>query len=103
MDPMDPMDPTGLMDLVDLVDLMERNPMNTTPTPTPTSAAAPGAWEELVTTALLGTERRTPPAGAPGREAPLALLDAAAEETVRRRAGLRPARAAARPEPAAED
>lgn len=72
-------------------------------TPAPPAAPAPGAWEELVTTALLGTERRTPPGGAPGREAPVALLDAAAVETVRRRAGLRPARAAGRPEPAAED
>ncbi|MGW1794510.1 DUF5691 domain-containing protein [Streptomyces sp. NPDC001984] len=62
-----------------------------------------GAWEDLVTTALLGTERRTPAVGAPGREAPVALLDAAAVATVRRRAGLRPASAARRPEPAAED
>lgn len=72
-------------------------------TPQPVDAPAPGAWEELVTAALLGTDRRTPPGGAPGREAPVALLDAAAVETVRRRAGLRPARAAERPEPAAED
>ncbi|WP_330283208.1 DUF5691 domain-containing protein [Streptomyces sp. NBC_00588] len=72
-------------------------------TSAPVDAPAPGVWEELVTTALLGTERRTPPGGAPGREAPLALLDAAAVETVRRRAGLRPAKAAARPEPVAED
>ncbi|WP_329272319.1 DUF5691 domain-containing protein [Streptomyces sp. NBC_01451] len=61
------------------------------------------AWEELVTAALLGTERRTPPGCPPGRQAPVALLDAAAVETVRRRAGLRPARAATRPEPAAAD
>ncbi|MGW1541108.1 DUF5691 domain-containing protein [Streptomyces sp. NPDC002309] len=63
------------------------------------------SWEVLVTTALLGTDRRTPPpwASAPGRDAPGALLDAAAAETVRRRAGLRPARPAARPEPAPED
>ncbi|MGW7302172.1 DUF5691 domain-containing protein [Streptomyces sp. NPDC054829] len=61
------------------------------------------AWEELVTSALLGTDRRTPPGTDPAREAPVALLDAAAVETVRRRAGLRPARAAERPEPAAED
>jgi len=61
------------------------------------------AWEELVTAALLGTERRTPPGCPPGRHAPVALLDAAAVETVRRRAGLRPARAATRPEPAAAD
>ncbi|MGW2718047.1 DUF5691 domain-containing protein [Streptomyces sp. NPDC001492] len=75
--------------------------MNTTSTPV--HAPASGAWEELVTAALLGTERRTPPGAAPGREAPVALLDAAAAETVRRRAGLRAARAAGRPEPAAED
>ncbi|MFJ2304781.1 DUF5691 domain-containing protein [Streptomyces sp. NPDC087787] len=70
---------------------------------TPPEAPATGAWEELVTTALLGTDRRTPPAGAPGRTAPVALLDAAAVQTVRRRAGLRPAPAARRPEPAPED
>ncbi|MFE6287516.1 DUF5691 domain-containing protein [Streptomyces sp. NPDC057877] len=75
-----------------------------TSTSAPTDTPAPGtAWEELVTTALLGTDRRTPPGAPPGREAPLALLDAAAVETVRRRAGLRPARAARRPEPAPED
>ncbi|MEU9224686.1 DUF5691 domain-containing protein [Streptomyces massasporeus] len=66
---------------------------------------APGAdvWEGLVTTALLGTDRRTPPGTAPGPDAPAALLDAAAVETVRRRAGRRPARAAKRPQPAPED
>ncbi|MFG2295087.1 DUF5691 domain-containing protein [Streptomyces sp. NPDC048603] len=53
-------------------------------------------WEELVGTALLGTDRRQ--AGSPE-----ALLDAAAVQALRRRAGLRPARAGARPEPAAED
>ncbi|MFC7265833.1 DUF5691 domain-containing protein [Streptomyces lutosisoli] len=75
--------------------------MNTTSA----SAGAPagGSWEELVTVALLGTERRTPPGWGLGREAPVALLDAAAVETLRRRAGVRPARAAARPEPAARD
>ena len=61
------------------------------------------SWEALVTTALLGTDRRTPPPVATPREAPVALLDAAAEETVRRRAGLRPAPAAQRPAPAPED
>jgi hypothetical protein len=66
-------------------------------------APATSAWEELVTTALLGTDRRTPPGTGPGPEAPVALLDAAAMETVRRRAGLRPARAAERPQPAPED
>ncbi|EGX56046.1 hypothetical protein SZN_29857, partial [Streptomyces zinciresistens K42] len=65
--------------------------------------AVPDAWEELVTVALLGTDRRTPPGAAPDREAPVALLDAAAVETVRRRAGLRPAPAARRPRRAAED
>ncbi|MER5212315.1 DUF5691 domain-containing protein [Streptomyces sp. NPDC002838] len=72
-------------------------------TSAPEAAPTPSAWEELVTAALLGTERRTPPGCAPGREAPAALLDAAAVETVRRRAGLRPGPAARRPEPAAED
>ncbi|MER5504663.1 DUF5691 domain-containing protein [Streptomyces sp. NPDC002766] len=76
--------------------------MTTSPS-TAVDTPAQGAWEELVTTALLGTERRTPPAGASGREAPVALLDAAAVETLRRRAGLLPARAAVRPEPAADD
>ncbi|KPI14390.1 hypothetical protein OK074_8660 [Actinobacteria bacterium OK074] len=56
-----------------------------------------------MTVALLGTDRRTPAGLPPGTETPVALLDAAAVETVRRRAGLRPARAAARPEPAARD
>ncbi|MFV0128214.1 DUF5691 domain-containing protein [Streptomyces sp. HMX112] len=64
-------------------------------------------WEELVTTALLGTDRRAPDAGvmaaAPGKEAPAALLDAAALHTVRRRAGLLPAPAAERPAPAPPD
>jgi len=66
-------------------------------------ASAAGAWEELVTVALLGTDRRVPPGCEPGREAPVALLDSAAVETVRRRAGLRPARAAERPLPAPRD
>lgn len=69
----------------------------------PADSPAPAAWEELVTAALLGTDRRTPPGSAPGREAPVALLDTAAVETVRRRAGLKPARAAQRPRPAPED
>ncbi|MEU0070915.1 DUF5691 domain-containing protein [Streptomyces sp. NPDC006332] len=74
-----------------------------TRTSAPVDAPAPGLWEELVTAALLGTERRTPPGCPPGQDAPLALLDAAAAETVRRRAGLRPGRAAGLPEPVAED
>ncbi|MEU9911875.1 DUF5691 domain-containing protein [Streptomyces sp. NPDC051001] len=72
-------------------------------TSTPVDSPAQDVWEELVTTALLGTDRRTPPGAAPGRAAPVALLDAAATQTVWRRAGLRPAPAAARPEPAPED
>ncbi|MFC7844665.1 DUF5691 domain-containing protein [Streptomyces sp. NPDC057382] len=73
-----------------------------TRTSTPVDAPA-GDWEGLVTTALLGTDRRTPPGVVPGPDAPAALLDAAAVETVRRRAGLRPARAAERPRPAPQD
>ncbi|MGX1547765.1 DUF5691 domain-containing protein [Streptomyces adustus] len=69
----------------------------------PVDTPAPGSWEELVTTALLGTDRRTPAVLVPGRAAPSALLDAAAVQTVRRRAGLRPARAAGRPRPAPAD
>ncbi|MEU0335076.1 DUF5691 domain-containing protein [Streptomyces sp. NPDC006193] len=76
--------------------------MNGTPTGRDTTVPA-GTWEDLVTTALLGTDRRAPAHGAPGRDAPVALLDAAAVATVRRRAGLRPARAAARPERAPAD
>ncbi|MFC8200952.1 DUF5691 domain-containing protein [Streptomyces sp. NPDC060006] len=71
--------------------------------PAPPEAPEGSRWEELVTVALLGTARRTPPGVAAGRDAPAALLDAAAVETVRRRAGMRPGRAAARVEPAAED
>ncbi|MEU5519165.1 DUF5691 domain-containing protein [Streptomyces sp. NPDC047860] len=66
-------------------------------------APLPDGWEELVTTALLGTDRRTPAGVVPGPGAPSALLDAAAAATVRRRAGLLPARAAERPPPAPAD
>lgn len=60
---------------------------------------SPGTeWGELVTAALLGSERRTPPGGSP-----TALLEAAAVATVRHRAGLRPAPAGACPEPAPQD
>ncbi|WP_443075745.1 DUF5691 domain-containing protein [Streptomyces sp. TRM 70351] len=51
-----------------------------------------------MTAALLGSGRRTPPGGSPA-----GLLDLAAVETVRRRAGLRPAPAGPRPAPAPED
>ncbi|MDJ1135972.1 DUF5691 domain-containing protein [Streptomyces iconiensis] len=61
-----------------------------------TAETAP--WGELVAAALLGVERRTPPGGSVG-----ALLDAAAVETVRRRAGARPAAPHRRTEPAPDD
>ncbi|MEV5878670.1 DUF5691 domain-containing protein [Streptomyces sp. NPDC052101] len=77
--------------------------MNGTSSASAATAAAPSPWEDLVTAALLGTDRRPAAYGGSGRQAPLALLDEAAVATVRRRAGLRPARAARRPEPAAED
>ncbi|MEU0059444.1 DUF5691 domain-containing protein [Streptomyces sp. NPDC006334] len=64
----------------------------------------PPTWQDLLTAALLGTDRRKP---TPGRAHPTAhpkaLLDAAAAETVRRRAGLQPGRAAPRLEPAPTD
>ncbi|MFI0818747.1 DUF5691 domain-containing protein [Streptomyces sp. NPDC021098] len=67
-------------------------------------APASVSWDGLVAAALLGTERRTPPAAVrPGQDAPSALLDAAALSTVRRRAGLRPAAARPGPAPAPED
>ncbi|MEV6085375.1 DUF5691 domain-containing protein [Streptomyces parvulus] len=77
--------------------------MTSTPTPPAAPSATTASWEQLVTVALLGTDRRTPPGCEPGPGAAAAVLDAAAAETVRRRAGLRPARAARRPERAPED
>ncbi|WP_326699394.1 DUF5691 domain-containing protein [Streptomyces sp. NBC_01754] len=94
---------------------------------TPSTTGAPTAtvpWEELVSSALLGTDRRPlrpgpdatrSPTG--GRSAPAssgasipgsaggpaALLEAAALHTVRRRAALLPATGAARPVPAPPD
>ncbi|MGW3954323.1 DUF5691 domain-containing protein [Streptomyces sp. NPDC004752] len=89
----------------DTADVRNPTPAKDTPdarNPTPAKDTA-GTWEDLVTTALLGTDRRPPAGGAPGRAAPVALLDAAAVETVRRRAGLRPAMAARPPATAADD
>ncbi|MFE6888876.1 DUF5691 domain-containing protein [Streptomyces sp. NPDC057694] len=63
---------------------------------TATGQKSADTWDGLVTAALLGTERRS-------ATSPRALLDEAAAQTVRRRAGLRPAPAVAPPEPAAED
>ncbi|MFG3409102.1 DUF5691 domain-containing protein [Streptomyces sp. NPDC048142] len=88
-------------------------PRTTSPTTTASASATDTAsasvgslpWEELVTSALLGTDRR-PPAPRSGpvpADAPAALLDAAALHTVRQRAGLLPAVPEARPEPAAPD
>lgn len=64
-----------------------------------------GAWEELVTAALLGTDRRVPAGlgAVTGGRAAAALLDAAAVLTVRRRAGLLPGPAAEPPEPSPRD
>ncbi|MEU0676315.1 DUF5691 domain-containing protein [Streptomyces sp. NPDC006172] len=66
----------------------------------PHTPHTPPPWQNLLTAALLGTDRHQPP---PGQAHPAALLDAAAAETVRRRAGLRPGRAAPRPEPPPTD
>ncbi|MER5862629.1 DUF5691 domain-containing protein [Kitasatospora sp. NPDC002040] len=67
-------------------------------------------WQELHTTALLGTDRRPLPPAPDGPAAEVdrsdpatALLDLAALETVRRRAGARPEPAVEPPAPAAAD
>ncbi|MFG3284994.1 DUF5691 domain-containing protein [Streptomyces sp. NPDC048111] len=61
------------------------------------SAGMARGWEEMVTVALLGTDRR------PGVGTPRELLDAAAAQTLRRRAGLVPATAGVRPPDAPPD
>lgn len=85
----------------------ERPPMEQDTTTPAAGALLPDddGWEELVTSALLGTDRRAPArlAGLPAGDLPGALLDAAALHTVRRRAGLRPGTAAPPPEPSPED
>ncbi|MGW1375401.1 DUF5691 domain-containing protein [Streptomyces sp. NPDC002446] len=74
------------------------------PSAPPPAATAPVPWPELVSAALLGTERRRPPVAVrSGQSAAAALLDAAAVSTVRRRAALRPAPAGERPAPAPAD
>ncbi len=66
-----------------------------------TGGAVAGGWDALLSGALLGTDRR--PAVTGVGDPAVALLDAAAVATVRRRAGLRAAPAADRPRPAAPD
>ncbi|MFI9260481.1 DUF5691 domain-containing protein [Streptomyces sioyaensis] len=86
-------------------------PASSAPPPTSTSPASaspgpatPADWSALVSAALLGTERRSPPvARRSGQGGAAALLDAAAVSTVRRRAALRPAPAGERPAPAPVD
>lgn len=75
------------------------------PASAPTGGPVPLPWEELVTSALLGTDRRPPgvASGSGPDGAAAELLDAAALHTVRRRAGLLPAPAAPRPAPAPVD
>ncbi|MEU3835407.1 DUF5691 domain-containing protein [Streptomyces microflavus] len=77
----------------------------TTTGPTADRPLAALPWEELVTSALLGTDRRPPvaPGGRVPADGPVALLDAVALHTVRRRAGLLPAVPGARPEPTLHD
>ncbi|MFJ8749825.1 DUF5691 domain-containing protein [Streptomyces sp. NPDC102441] len=75
--------------------------MSTIVTTAGVTVSAP--WEDLVTSALLGTDRR-PLRGDDGTvTGPAALLDTAAVHTVRRRAALRPATGAAPPAPAPAD
>ncbi|MEU0128524.1 MULTISPECIES: DUF5691 domain-containing protein [unclassified Streptomyces] len=80
-------------------------PTTSTTAGAPTCPAAPmsGPWEDLVTAALLGTNRRPLRADDGKPAGPVALLDAAALHTVRRRAALRPAPKAVPPAPAPAD
>ncbi|MFI2778259.1 DUF5691 domain-containing protein [Streptomyces sp. ALB3] len=75
--------------------------MPTTVTTSGTPVSAP--WEELVTSALLGTDRRPLRPEGDVTAGPAALLDRAAVHTVRRRAALRPAAGAVPPVPAPVD
>ncbi|MFI9204789.1 DUF5691 domain-containing protein [Streptomyces sp. NPDC053048] len=71
---------------------------------TSTTLTGSAAWDDLVTTALLGTERRTVPVPSrPGQDAAGALLDAAALRTVQRRAALLPVPSRTPPEAAPGD
>ncbi|MEV6259743.1 DUF5691 domain-containing protein [Streptomyces sp. NPDC051784] len=66
------------------------------PTTVVTGIPASTAWDDLVTSALLGTDRRPPRAGGPAA-GPAELLATAAVHTVRRRAALRPGAPEAEP------
>ncbi|MBM7437148.1 DUF5691 domain-containing protein [Streptomyces sp. HB132] len=73
------------------------------PTSDTTGVPLSAPWEDLVTSALLGTDRRPLRMGDGAAAGPAALLDAAAVHTVRRRAALRPAGRTALPKPAPAD
>lgn len=79
----------------------EQAELSDTPATGPSSADWAGSdvpWDELVAASLLGAERRTLPGGSVE-----AMLDLAAVHTVQRRAGLSPAKARPRPDPAPTD
>ncbi|MFF3834690.1 DUF5691 domain-containing protein [Streptomyces sp. NPDC002458] len=77
--------------------------MSTTVDATTNGVPVNASWEDLVTSALLGTDRRPLRAEDGALVGPGELLDTAALHTVRRRAALRPATGAALPEPAPAD
>ncbi|WP_329168998.1 DUF5691 domain-containing protein [Streptomyces sp. NBC_01685] len=77
--------------------------MSTTVAVTANGVPVNASWEDLVTSALLGTDRRPLRAEDGAPVGPGELLDTAALHTVRRRAALRPATGAALPEPAPAD
>ncbi|MFE4455216.1 DUF5691 domain-containing protein [Streptomyces sp. NPDC056796] len=70
---------------------------------TTTDVPLGASWDDLVTSALLGTDRRPLRTEDGAAVGPSALLDAAAVHTVRRRAALRPATGAVPPAPAPAD
>ncbi|MCX4415165.1 DUF5691 domain-containing protein [[Kitasatospora] papulosa] len=72
-------------------------------TVTSTGAPVNASWEDLVSSAVLGTDRRPLRTEEGAAVSPSALLDAAAAHTVRRRAALRPAVGATLPAPAPAD
>ncbi|MET7444750.1 DUF5691 domain-containing protein [Streptomyces sp. NPDC102424] len=77
--------------------------MSTTVAVTANGVPVNASWEDLVTSALLGTDRRPFRAEDGAPVGPGELLDTAALHTVRRRAALRPDTGAALPEPAPAD